>query len=232
LGAKLESIEALSCDHDSAVAHTKFGHKIQSSTPSILHSIYQKQFNLAVWQRELSANLQSSVAEFTNTNPAFQTMTTVLAKTAPMTIGKTLGDFAHTDLAEDISGLVAVFCSLFDRRQVGLRLSVLNKAQCPRFHVDNVPCRLITTYLSTATQWLPDELVDRQKLGINSEGKPDQESGLYDSEEHIQSLRPGDVALCKGELWPGNQNGGLVHRSPQVLHGQNRLLFSLDFSDE
>lgn len=31
------------------------------------------------------------------------------------------------------------------------------------------------------------------------------------------------------ELWQGNQNGGLVHRSPVLPSGERRLLLKLDF---
>lgn len=60
-------------------------------------------------------------------------------------------------------------------------------------------------------------------------GKPDSQSGLYKNQHDIQQLSCGDVALLKGELWEGNQNAGLVHRSPSVDQGQNRLLLTLDF---
>ena len=101
---------------------------------------------------------------------------------------------------------------------------------CPRFHVDRVPCRLVTTYAGKATQWLAHDRVDRSKLGPGSEGKPDAESGLYTNVEDIQQLQQGDVALLKGECWEGNEGAGLVHRSPQLTAGTGRLLLTLDFT--
>jgi hypothetical protein len=35
--------------------------------------------------------------------------------------------------------------------------------------------------------------------------------------------------LLKGEAWIGNENGGLVHRSPNLTGGARRLLLTLDF---
>ena len=49
--------------------------------------------------------------------------------------------------------------------------------------------------------------------------------------QEIQQLQSGDVAVLKGELWAGNENAGLVHRSPAVGSGANRLLLSMDFCD-
>lgn len=100
---------------------------------------------------------------------------------------------------------------------------------CPRFHVDKVPCRLITTYYGIATQWLPQYLVDRTKLGAGCSGKTDEDSGLLLEPNAIQQLEAGQVALLKGENWLNNQNAGLVHRSPQPGEGEKRLLLTLDF---
>jgi len=58
----------------------------------------------------------------------------------------------------------------------------------------------------------------------------DADSGLYTSADAIQTLAIGDVALLKGEHWEGNEGAGLVHRSPMVEAGQQRVLLTLDFA--
>jgi len=100
---------------------------------------------------------------------------------------------------------------------------------CPKFHVDRIPCRLATTYQGVATDWLPHEQVDRSKLGHGSDGKADDESGLFNSVADIQHLQCGDVALLKGDLWEGNEGAGLVHRSPDITDNACRLLLTIDF---
>ncbi|MGF1817619.1 DUF1826 domain-containing protein, partial [Vibrio splendidus] len=85
------------------------------------------------------------------------------------------------------------------------------------------------TYHGVATQWLPNESVDRSKLGRGSNGQPDPISGLYSDESDIQKMASGDVALLKGERWSGNENRGLVHRSPVTSSNETRLLLTLDF---
>lgn len=89
--------------------------------------------------------------------------------------------------------------------------------------------RLVTTYTGPATQWLPHECVDRSRLGGKHGGLPDEQSGLMKSPEDIRQMACGDVAILKGELWAGNENAGLVHRSPGVREGQKRLVLTLDF---
>ena len=130
-------------------------------------------------------------------------------------------------LSEDIAELVDMFCLLFDVKSAGVRLGVLESAMCPKFHVDRIPCRLLTTYQGVATEWLPHELVDRSKLGHGSNGLPDHESGLFDCPDAIQQLNQGDVAILKGDLWEGNEGNGLVHRSPDTDCG-HRLLLTMD----
>ena len=100
---------------------------------------------------------------------------------------------------------------------------------CPRFHVDKVPCRLVTTYSGVATEWLPHHAVNRQQLGKVNHQAGDNGSGLYLDQQDIRSLCCGDVALLKGERWQGNENAGLVHRSPMLSSGNRRLLLTLDF---
>ncbi len=101
---------------------------------------------------------------------------------------------------------------------------------CPKFHVDRVPCRLVTTYSGVATEWLSHQRVDRAKLGVGSQSLADDESGLYRDNKDIQQLNSGDIALLKGEAWLGNEGGGLVHRSPDINNQNKRLLLTLDFN--
>jgi hypothetical protein len=131
-------------------------------------------------------------------------------------------------LGEDIALIVDMFCCLFDLQEVGLRLTTLDSPMCPKFHVDHLPCRLVTTYHGAATQWLGNEGIDRSKLGAGSVGLSDEESGLYKCSDSINQLLQGDVALLKGSGWEGNEQQGLVHRSPEVAPNERRLLMTLD----
>lgn len=208
---------------------TQFRRAVQSEEPGIFADIYQEETNIAIWRRELSATLQDSVKDFLAANPRFETAMTTTPQRALSNVSESLG--VTTELSENIAELVDMFCYLFELKRAGLRLTALNRAMCPRFHVDRVPCRLVTTYQGAATEWLPHDTVDRTKLGLGSNGLPDNESGIYQNEQDIQQLNSGDVALLKGEAWRGNENAGLVHRSPAPANGDYRLLLTLDFSN-
>ena len=200
-----------------------------SEQPTVLADIYQSDINIAVWQRQFDEDLTMAISEFIASNPSFSKSISLSPDNAYDKLEFATDGTASKALLENMTELVDMFCCLFDLEEVGLRLAVLNKAMCPRFHFDQVPCRLVTTYHGVATQWLSNDLVDRSKLGRGANGQPDSASGLYNHESDIQQLSSGDVALLKGERWSGNENAGLVHRSPVTSPNETRLLLTLDF---
>lgn len=193
-------------------------------SPRVLGDVLQDGVNLAVWQRRLPAHIEDFAALLLSLNEP-------LNEVISLTIDKD-GDVpplhgiasAYTDLAgydgfiADLSWLAGAFSCLLDARSVGLRLRALERAMCPRFHVDHVPVRLITTYAGPASEWLEEGAVNRQRLGL------DEVSGA-----DIRQLACGDVALLKGEKWRGNEGAGLVHRSPAQADRERRLILTLDW---
>lgn len=212
------------------LAPLNLGNAVMSESPSILTDIYQDEINLAIWQRSLSDELVQAADQVIAANPTLKLSISVAPQRAYEAVKRALVETPETDkLCEDIAELVDMFCCLFDLGSVGLRLTALDRAMCPRFHVDKVPCRLVSTYKGAASQWLPNYALNRAQLGLGSMGKPDDLSGLYTDATSIQQLFQGDVALLKGELWEGNEGAGIVHRSPAVGLNQSRLLMTLGF---
>ncbi|KAB0304008.1 DUF1826 domain-containing protein [Vibrio fortis] len=196
--------------------------------PTVLTDIYQDNLNMVVWERAFSEELTQAIEEFVTNNPDFSKSVNVSSESAYQELQNSLDDLPPA-LVQNIAELVDMFCCLFDLKDAGVRLATLNSAMCPRFHVDRVPCRLVTTFHGTATQWLPNHVLDRSKLGHGSNGQPGHLSGLYQDESDVQQLSCGDVALLKGGAWIGNEETALVHRSPMVPAQENRLLLTVDF---
>lgn len=214
-------------------SETLYRHDNVGNQPAVLTDIYRDETNIVIWQRQLADELTQAASHILKTKPTLQTAVTITPLNAYTAVNDALGaSQVAAALSKDITQLVDMFCCLFDLKHAGLRLSALGRAMCPRFHVDRVPCRLVTTYRGVATQWLPHHLVDRSKLGAGNQGKPDEQSGLFDKSDDIQQLTQGDVALLKGELWEGNDGAGLVHRSPQLAIDTRRLLLTLDFIND
>ncbi len=196
----------------------------------IFTEIFREEANIAIWKRTLSDEVKHAVSQILRAKPCFKLVKSISPNQVLSELYGTLGKSPSVNiLGNNISELVEMYCCLFDLNKVGLRLTALSQPMCPRFHVDHIPCRLVTTYQGLGTEWLLHNAIDRSKLGGGSRGLPDEHSGLFMRLRDIQRLQVGDVALLKGEQWSGNQSGGLVHRSPSVLPGEPRLLLSLDF---
>ena len=196
----------------------------------VLASIYQEEINIAIWKRELIPNISHSANFVLTKNPNLKLAVTASPKNISKILEEAIGiEDDAIALIIDVKDIVDIFCCLFDVNQVGLRLVSLNHSMCPRFHVDNVPCRLLTTYCGNGTEWLNHNCVNRKKLGPLSNGVPDDRSGLFKNNSDIQELCVGEIALLKGESWAGNESAGLVHRSPGLKTNESRLLLSVDF---
>ena len=199
---------------------------VKSSHQEVLADIYQNNISMAVWQRKLG-----SISQYTESllgsSPNFvfksqgssEYLKKLLTKLLPEAQGKTL-------FVEDVSLLVDMFACLFDLEEVGLRLNVLSNAMCPRFHVDKIPCRLVSTYAGSGSEWLHEAHVIRDRLGLGGRVN-DHESGLYEK-GRVNQLNVGDVALMKGDEWPTSLGRGVVHRSPSASLENKRLFLSLD----
>ncbi|MBC3346275.1 DUF1826 domain-containing protein [Pseudomonas sp. SWRI196] len=201
--------------------------QVQGDTPRILTQILDDDANLTVWQRQLPVHISDFAAMVLSMGqPLAESRVLDLpqedAQPALDGLAAGFGDLhGYEGFITDVSWLVSAFACLLGARRVGLRLRTLDKAMCPRFHVDHVPVRLITTYAGVGSQWLKEGVMDRRCLG-----QPEAEPG---DPHAVQQLACGDVALLKGEKWHGNEGMGLIHRSPQLAPGERRLILTLDW---
>lgn len=188
--------------------------------PSALTDIYQPNVTIAIWQRQLNARITDYANHVMAVSPCWQTrfiqkphkIAEQLERELPLSDNRQA-------FIDDVTLVADMFSCLFELEQVGLRMSVLSQAMCPKFHVDRVPCRLITVYAGAGTEWHPPEHVERLD---NARVNP------LPTAVH-KTLGVGDVALLKGEVWEGNEGRGLVHRSPNATETTRRLVLTLDF---
>lgn len=198
--------------------------QIFGETPQVLAGALQDGVNLAVWQRRLPAHIQDFATLLLSLNePLSEALTLTLGKDEQVPqlngIASAYADLVgYEGFIADLGWLVGAYACLLDARSVGLRLRVLEQAMCPRFHVDHVPLRLITTYAGPASEWLEEGMVNRRRLVQEEVVSTD-----------VRQLACGDVALLKGEKWTGNEGYGLVHRSPALAEGERRLILTLDW---
>ncbi len=200
----------------------------EGTSIEVFSDIYRDDITIATYQRTLTEYVRQETQQFLLAHPDCE----LVLRTRPREIHNHLltafSDAHHyTHLIADITHLIEAFSYLLALDQVGVRLTALNRAMCPKFHVDRVPCRLVTTYQGVATQWLAYDKVDYTKLSVVGNAT-DQENGVYSNNQDIQQLTTGDVSILKGTKWYGNEATGLVHRSPALEPSEVRLLLTLD----
>ncbi|GAB3467761.1 DUF1826 domain-containing protein [Azotobacter salinestris] len=197
--------------------------QVRADSPAVLADVLEDGVNMALWQRRLPRPVERFAA--------------LLARGAPLALSLVLeldhpeaepdlsrlaeehvGAEGRAEFIADVAWLVSAFACLVDARRVGLRLRSLETAMCPRFHVDRVPLRLVTTYYGAGSQWLLEGAMARARLGDASAEPGD-----------VLQIEAGAVALFKGEKWLGNEGAGIIHRSPRPESGKSRLLLTLDW---
>lgn len=202
------------------------GH-VCGQTPDVMARILDDDINLAIWQRQLPLHISNFAALLLSLDEPLAdavVLEVVDEKTPPNLKGLAVrfNDLeGYEGFIADVSWLVSAYACLLGAKRVGLRLRALDKAMCPRFHVDHVPVRLITTYVGTGSQWLQEGVMERRHLG-QVQAEPVDLS-------YIERIQAGEVALLKGEKWQGNEGAGLIHRSPALGDGERRLILTLDW---
>lgn len=132
-------------------------------------------------------------------------------------------DEALTTLRTGLELPVEMLQELLGCASCGVRIKVLEGPMCPRFHVDQVACRLLITYAGPGTEWIANSDCDAQALKAG-DANPVRPGG------EIQQAEAGAWLLLKGGKWSDGFKG-VVHRSPST--SERRLLVSIDpiFSD-
>jgi len=199
-----------------------------SEAPAPLSTILEPGVNLCIWHRVVPALLREFIAAEVLPRKIKQS---VAWSGETMDLSGLLVDLPHGTgrdlLAEDLRGLAGIVRELTGSERVTLKLESFGGNLCERFHVDRVALRLICSYAGPGTEWLADADVNRAWLGPAGQRLADEESGLLRTGAVVRRLDCFDVALMKGESWPGNSGRGLVHRSPRIAD-QRRVLFKID----
>ncbi|CAM2872563.1 Protein of unknown function [Pseudomonas gessardii] len=197
----------------------------RGETPLALADILDNGVNLALWQRQLPLHIAEFGALLVSLDePLAESLVVELDSedAEPNLQGLAAGcrDLeGYEGFIADVAWLISAFACLLGAKRIGVRLRLLDKAMCPRFHVDHVPVRLITTYAGIGSQWLREGVMDRRQLS-QADAEP---------RERIEQIHCGEVALLKGEKWRGNEGYGLIHRSPTLAANERRLILTLDW---
>ena len=115
----------------------------------------------------------------------------------------------------DMAGVCNIFCETLATGTVGFCLAT--QRACQRYHIDNVPLRLLVTYYGRGTEWVPDTAVDR--LAYDS-GMPNDK--ILTNNNARKFLNAWDIAIFRGGP------DGLLHRTPDAALNTPSILLRLD----
>ena len=119
---------------------------------------------------------------------------------------------------DDMANVCNVFCDVVGEDAIGFCLGT--ERGCRRYHLDNVPMRLLVTYAGQGTEWLPETASDR---GAFEGGMPN-EFILKDPSAR-QFVGLWDIAVFRG----GPK--GVLHRTPDTALSGPSILMRLERED-
>ena len=191
----------------------------------VLAEVFDEAVTIAIMQRQLDSAMRASIAAQCAAQPWELAWRGVPDTALEQALTRSMpAPQQAAELIADVRLLAEAVACLFDVEALGIRMRLLDGAMCPRFHCDNLPVRLVTTYSGPGSEWLPEQALERAGLGKPEPGKPEvvRDAGA------IRQLAEGDVCFLKGSGWVGNEDRGIVHRSPAVVAGQKRLMLTID----
>lgn len=121
----------------------------------------------------------------------------------------------YNDWINDMSSVCRAFCALENSNTISYSIS--SDRGCKRYHIDNVPQRLLVTYMGKGTEWVPDEAVDR---AAHANGEPNE--NIVRDISAKKFINEWDIAVFKGG------SNGLLHRTPDSELNVPSILMRLD----
>ena len=123
---------------------------------------------------------------------------------------------------QDMANISKVYCHILNTDTICLSLDT--SRSCKRYHIDNVPVRLLVTYHGKGTEWIPSNASD---YSAYYDGKKNDK--IIKDSSAIQFMKTWDIAIFKGNKFKGNEKG-ILHRTPDAALNSPSLLMRLDNS--
>ena len=186
-------------------------------------SEFSKQdYQLIEIERKNMNNLDSFFREIMH--EPFRVIGKISKKNSSEDIKKTLRDIIplnsqtnsfYKTWVSDMSEICQIFCDTLNSKSISFCLGT--ERGCSRYHIDNVPMRLLVTYMGQGTEWLPNEIANRVSF---EEGLPNEK--IVKDSSKIKSIKTFNVAIFRGGA------AGLLHRTPDSALKNPSILLRLD----
>ena len=120
----------------------------------------------------------------------------------------------------DMAKICKIYCDILNTDAICFSLAT--SRSCKRFHIDNVPIRLLVTYYGIGTEWIPSNACD---YSAYYSGKNNNK--IIKDISAIKFMNTWDIAIFKGNKFTGHKKG-ILHRTPYAAHNYPSLLMRLD----
>ena len=100
--------------------------------------------------------------------------------------------------------------------------SIESSRTCKRYHIDNVPIRLLVTYYGKGTEWIPSHACDYSAY-YNGENN----NKIIKDNAEKKFIDDWNIAIFKGQRYKGGEKA-ILHRTPDSALGKLSLLMRLD----
>ena len=121
---------------------------------------------------------------------------------------------------KDMSCVTKIFANIIKETKVCFSLETLRG--CRRYHIDNVPMRLLVTYYGKGTEWLPPSACNYLAY-YNGE----KNEKIIKDKSKKKFLNSWDIAIFKGKKFIDGDRG-ILHRTPDAALGKQSLLMRID----
>jgi hypothetical protein len=138
-------------------------------------------------------------------------------------LSRLLPDDIGAWLTTDIRMLLGGWTRITEEVRCRLRMEAVGTDACRKFHTDQVRIRLLCTYRGPGSEWVPDEHVQRSRLGPHGENED-----IVPELSAVRRVPRFAAALLKGDAFD-RRTPGIVHRSPLLASGvPHRLVLRID----
>ena len=136
----------------------------------------KQEYQLIELERKNMGNSDSFFREIMH--EPFRVIGKISKKNSSEDIKKTLRDIIplnsqtnsfYKTWVSDMAEICQIFCDTLNSKSISFCLGT--ERGCSRYHIDNVPMRLLVTYMGQGTEWLPNEIANRAAF---EEGLPNE----------------------------------------------------------
>lgn len=202
----------------------------ESTDPLCIHKAGMAGNTITIWHRKPATELSEAVIRLPHSvipdrriNASLTGFRQWLDDLIQQTPAAHRGDFQL--LAADMLKLANWFDLRWKASEYTFRMHPLSDTMCPRFHTDHGAMRLLCTYRGPGTEWVEESGVNRKAM--RTIGTDNQ--CIVPNAQAIKHIPNYAAALLCG--CDDNGEGGVVHRSPEVAEGENRITFCMTLTD-